>query len=75
MNDRDLIQAFEEGKLYVRCLNTVQDDEGIYCYTGSKYEVVDISDDLGFMNIASDYLGIELQISRYDEDFDLFIDN
>jgi hypothetical protein len=38
-------EKIENGELFVKCLNTIEDDEGIYLIEGKTYEIVNMDED------------------------------
>jgi hypothetical protein len=76
--EQEITDAYENGTLFVRCLNQVSDDEGIYNMAGKEYEVVDEvinKNDVECWIIECEgNAGLdEIQITKDDKDFELFI--
>lgn len=61
---------------HVKCLKTVEDDEGIYCIEGKIYEILEIWEDEGVMVLDCEQSEDEfvtllsLQIAIGDKDFE-----
>lgn len=73
------IEKIENGELFALCLNTVIDDDGIYCEAGKEYEIIDyINDedskecfiiDIGSENEDTDVLQFRID----DKDFKIIV--
>lgn len=69
--EQELDEAFELGKLFVKCLENVSDDEGIYALQGKEYKVIDI---LGECFIIESEGNVdELQLLKDDSNFQIII--
>ena len=68
--EKKLEDWIEQGRLYVECLGTVRDDEGVYALKGKCYEVVNISK-LNFLIEGEG--GATLRFRRDDNCFELFV--
>jgi len=68
----DYIDKIENGELFVRCLHTVEDCDGVYMIEGKKYEVVDEDDDRWIIQCEDiDGLLCEMAIKKDDKDIEL----
>ena len=74
-NEQEIMEAFENGTLFVKCLNTVEDDIGVYNIEGNEYEVVGEEDDCWGIECETDENGDAdgIRISKDDKDFELII--
>lgn len=74
-HEQEIEEAFENGTLFLKCLTQVEDDEGIYALAGSEYEVIGEDGDENCWIIESEETDTvdELEVSKDDSDFELFI--
>ncbi len=66
----ELIKRIEEGRLFARVLNTIEDEEMIYCKKGKEYEVIDFDEDCGCWYVLTESEGI---ISIPENDYDILL--
>jgi hypothetical protein len=73
-----ITEAYENGTLFVKCINNVEDDEGIYNIKGKTYEIIQEitnKDDIECWVIeCEESSGVDsMQIDKDDENFQLII--
>lgn len=71
----DYIEKIENGELFVKCINTVKDEEGTYLIAGKLYEVVDMDEDETCFIIECEQdeseMVCEIMMSIDDEDIEI----
>ena len=69
----DYIERIENEELYVLCLNTIEDEIGVYCVEGKEYKVIDYLEDKssGDCFIIETEDEEEMQITVDDIDFEI----
>lgn len=71
-------EAYENGALFVKCINDVKDDEGIYNIKGKNYEIIEENTNENSTECwvieCEESSGVDnIQIKKDDEDFQLII--
>lgn len=71
--EEEITNAYEVGKLFVKCLETVSDDLGTYNLAGKEYEVIDEEGNCWIVGTEKSDDIHEIQILKYDPSFELYI--
>lgn len=72
-SEEQITEAYENGTLYVKCLNTVSDDLGVYNKKDKLYEVIDEENNCWYIEAEDNCDCDEVKICKNDSDFELTI--
>jgi len=72
-SEKEITEAYENEKLFVKCINTVEDGYGIICVLGKEYEVIGENENCWEIEVEDSYDADSMMISKDDGDFELLM--